>query len=77
MGVNNFIRYTNYCNKMTINEFVKIKLKNKNPNLEAIYEELMRMGYKAEEIYLAINMQIYLNASEAVEDYLKKNKEKE
>jgi hypothetical protein len=62
---------------MTINEFVKIKLKNKNPNLEAIYEELMRMGYKAEEIYLAINMQIYLNASEAVEDYLKKNKEKE
>jgi len=63
--------------KMTINEFIKIQLKKKDPNLETIYEQLMRMGYKSEEIFYAINMQIYLNASEAVEDYLKKNKEKE
>ena len=62
---------------MTINEFIKIQLKKKDPNLETIYEQLMRMGYKSEEIFYAINMQIYLNASEAVEDYLKKNKEKE
>lgn len=61
---------------MTINEFVRIKLKDKHPNLELIYEQLMRMGYKAEEIFYAINMQIYLNASEAVEEYLKK-REKE
>ena len=60
---------------MTINEFVKIKLKQKHPNLEIIYEQLMRMGYKAEEIFYAINMRIYLNASEAVEDYLKKKRE--
>jgi hypothetical protein len=57
---------------MTINEFVKIKLKNKNPNLETIYEQLMRMGYKSEEIFYAIQMQIYLNMQDAVADYLKK-----
>jgi len=57
---------------MTINDFVKIKLKQKNPNLEIIYEQLMRMGYKAEEIFYAIQMQIYLNMQNAVTDYLKK-----
>lgn len=57
---------------MTINEFVKIKLKNKNPNLETIYEQLLRMGYKSEEIFYAIQMQIYLNMQDAVADYLKK-----
>ena len=62
---------------MTINEFVKIKLKNKNPNLETIYEQLLRMGYKSEEIFYAIQMQVYLNMQDAVTDYLKKKKEKE
>ena len=62
---------------MTINEFVKIKLKNKNPNLETIYEQLLRMGYKSEEIFYAIQMQVYLNTQDAVADYLKKKKEKE
>jgi len=62
---------------MTINEFVKIKLKNKNPNLETIYEQLLRMGYKSEEIFYAIQMQIYLNMQDAVEDYLKKKREQE
>ena len=57
---------------MTINEFIKIKLKQKNPNLEIIYEQLMRMGYKSEEIFYAIQMQIYLNMQDAVTDYLKK-----
>lgn len=60
---------------MNINEFVKIKLKNKNPNLETIYEQLMRMGYKSEEIFYAIQMQVYLNMQDAVTDYLKKKKE--
>jgi hypothetical protein len=59
---------------MTINEFVKIKLKQKNPNLETIYEQLMRMGYKAEEIFYTIQMQVYLNMQDAVTDYLKKKK---
>jgi len=61
---------------MTLKEYIKSAIvPGKQPDLSMIYEDLTNMGYKAREIYIAINEQIKENIETIIENYLKNKNE--
>jgi len=57
---------------MTLKEYIKSAIvPGKQSDLPMIYEDLINMGYKAREIYIAINEQIKENIETIIENYLK------
>ena len=58
---------------MKIREYLKNTIKpNTQPDLKLIYEDLMQMGYSADEINFEINRTIMNNIFQTVIDYQKK-----
>jgi hypothetical protein len=62
--------------KMNLKEYLKSTIIiGKQPDLKLIYEDLTNAGYKAREIYNAINDQIIENINNTLLDYYKKKNE--
>lgn len=61
---------------MNLEEYIKSQLTlHKQPDLKAIYQELINFGHSPKEIYEAINEQISTNINQAINDYLKNKNE--
>lgn len=62
---------------MNLKDYIKSQINlNKQANLELIYNDLINLGKKPEEIYNAINEQIKENIEEALQNYLKNKDDK-
>jgi DNA helicase IV len=60
---------------MNIKEYAKTLINKPSPNLEAVYEELIRLGHHPQEIYRTINEIVVENIDKIIRNHLNKNEE--